>query len=59
MGMFIREKKIHCGKEHMEVDIYQLGDAHKKKANQEKENRLQHLHKRISMTKEREDTCAN
>lgn len=40
MGMFIREKKIHCGKEHMEVDIYQLGDAHKKKSKSRKREQV-------------------
>ena len=51
MGAFVREKKIHCGKNHMEVDIYQITDNHLRKRIAGREKKSQHHHRRISMTK--------
>lgn len=40
MGAFVREKKIHCGKNHMEVDIYQITDNHLRKRNRRKREKV-------------------
>ncbi|MDO4923359.1 MAG: hypothetical protein Q4E82_05010 [Peptococcaceae bacterium] len=40
MGTFIREKKTHCGKRHLEVDIYQLSDNHHRKKNRGKREKV-------------------
>lgn len=40
MGAFVREKKIHCGKDHMEVDIYQITDNHLRKRNRRKREKV-------------------
>ena len=40
MGAFVREKKIHCGKDHMEVDIYQITDNHLRKKNRRKREKV-------------------
>lgn len=40
MGMFVREKKIFCGKDYMEVDIYQLSDRHLRKKKSQKREKV-------------------
>lgn len=40
MGTFVREKKIHCGKDHLEVDIYQLSDKHLRKKKSQKREKV-------------------
>ena len=40
MGTFVREKSIHCGKDHLEVDIYQLSDKHLRKKKSQKREKV-------------------
>lgn len=40
MGTFVREKKVFCGKDHLEVDVFSLSDRHLRKRPRRKRERV-------------------